>query len=75
MKKKWIFLLALIFGLVVFNIFWGDKLASLYIWDTIYATTYLGLTIIFVGAVLLISLLIFFIKILRNYTRHSKQQH
>jgi len=42
MKSIWT-LVAFILTLIVFNLFSGNQIATLYIGDTIHATTYFGL--------------------------------
>ncbi len=44
-------------GALLFNVIYGNQKISIYVYDTIYVTTYLGLSIIIV----IIALLIFFI--------------
>ena len=72
MKSKWI-IVVLILALIVFNLFSGNQIATLYIGDTIYATTYFGLSIILVGISILFYGIIFIARSYKIKNRTKKE--
>jgi predicted phage tail protein len=68
MKNKWV-LVILILALLVFNLFSGSQIATLYIGDTIYATTYFGLSMLLVGVSILFYGIVFIVKFYKNCTK------
>ena len=63
MKKKiLIFILVLILIVIIFGLLKRDDIVSIYIEDTIYATTYLSLLFAFLVLILISSIIYFLIK-------------
>lgn len=55
MKTKGVFI-SLVLIVLIFNLIFGNKTVTFYIKDTIYATTYFGLTLVLIGLSLLVFL-------------------
>ena len=64
--KKRLILISIIIAIIIFNIFFGNSIVTVYIEDTIYATTYFALTIFLAAVILLVWMIMSIVKKFRT---------